>query len=252
MDAIKFLGTAGARFVMMKQLRATGGLWLTLDDITLLIDPGPGSLVRCLTSKPKLDPQTLDGIVLTHRHLDHANDINIMIEAMTKGGFEKKGIVLAPHDALDVDPVVLQYVRAYVNEIKPLELHQKYTIGTVHITPAVQHKHGVETFGLNIQSTNHSLSLIVDTEYFEGLEDHYTGDLFIINVVRYEPRPGIQHLCVKDVETILQNKQPKRCVLTHFGMTLLKAKPWDVAEMLSKKTGVDVIAARDGMTLTLD
>ena len=96
MNKMKFLGTAGARFVVTRQLRKSGGIWLTLDDTNILIDPGPGSLNRCFSSKPKLNPLDLDGIILTHRHLDHSNDINIIIEAMTNGGFKKKGIVFAP------------------------------------------------------------------------------------------------------------------------------------------------------------
>jgi len=74
---IKFLGTAGARYAVTRQLRKSGGIWLSLDETQLLIDPGPGSLVRCLSSKPSLNPIQLDGIVLSHRHIDHSNDINI-------------------------------------------------------------------------------------------------------------------------------------------------------------------------------
>ena len=44
MSFIKFLGTAGARFVVMKQLRASGGVWLSLGKTNLYIDPGPGAL----------------------------------------------------------------------------------------------------------------------------------------------------------------------------------------------------------------
>ena len=116
MDTLKFLGTAGARFVVSKQLRKSGGLWLSIDNTNVLIDPGPGSLIRCLSSKPKLNPMDLDGIILTHRHIDHSNDINILIEAMTNGGFKKKGVVFAPSDALDDDPVILKYVRDYVEK----------------------------------------------------------------------------------------------------------------------------------------
>ena len=38
---IKFLGTSGARFVMIKQLRASGGIWISCQGTQVLIDPGP-------------------------------------------------------------------------------------------------------------------------------------------------------------------------------------------------------------------
>jgi hypothetical protein len=40
-----------------------------------------------------------------------------MIEAMTEGGFKKRGVLFAPEDALEGDPVVLKYLRNYVKEI---------------------------------------------------------------------------------------------------------------------------------------
>ncbi|HAP31749.1 MAG TPA: hypothetical protein DCQ14_01645 [Firmicutes bacterium] len=43
-DFIKFLGTAGARFVVSRQLRASGGIWFALGGEQILVDPGPGSL----------------------------------------------------------------------------------------------------------------------------------------------------------------------------------------------------------------
>ncbi|HQP91879.1 MAG TPA: MBL fold metallo-hydrolase, partial [Candidatus Omnitrophota bacterium] len=126
---IKFLGTAGARFVMIKQLRASGGLWLRSKDVNVLVDPGPGCIVRCAASRPKLDPTKLNAIILTHRHLDHVSDVNVMIEAMTEGGFKKRGVVFLPHDAIDEDPVILKHARGYAGRIEPLEPENKYTIG---------------------------------------------------------------------------------------------------------------------------
>lgn len=253
MNKIKFLGTAGARFVVMKQLRKSGGIWLSLDNTNVLIDPGPGSLIRCLTSKPKLNPMDLDGIILTHRHLDHSNDINIMIEAMTNGGWKKRGVVFAPSDALEKDPVILKYVRVYVDKIEILREKGEYKIGNITFTTPVKHvHHNVETYGLNIKGKKASISLISDTNYFDGLESYYTGDVLIINVVRVDDSLKIEHLSLKDAEKIIAKNKPKLAILTHFGMTMIKAKPWELAEKLSKKLGVKVIAASDGMEVNLD
>jgi len=45
--------------------------------------------------------------------------------------------------------------------------------------------------------------------------------------------------------------KPKAAILTHFGMSVWRAQPWKIAEQLTQRTGVKVIAARDGMTLDL-
>jgi ribonuclease BN (tRNA processing enzyme) len=252
MNTIKFLGTAGARFVVMKQLRASGGIWLHLDDTNILIDPGPGSLLRCLSSRPKLNPQDLDGIILTHRHLDHANDINIMIEAMTNGGFKKKGAVFAPSDALEDDAVIFKYVRTQVDRIEILREKGKYRLGNISFTTPIRMKHGVETYGLNIRGKSQTISLITDTDYFKNLASHFKGDILIINVVLLEDKSIIEHLSIHDAEQIIAQNKPRLAILTHFGMGMIKVKPWDLAEALSKKIHVPIIAARDGMELDLD
>ena len=186
MNKIKFLGTAGARFVLIRQLRASGGIWITLDDTNILIDPGPGSLVKCLSSRPKLNPSDLDAIILTHRHIDHSNDINVMMEAMTNGGFKKRGLVFAPSDALDEDPVILKHFRNHVEKIEVLKEKRTYKIGNISFTTPIKHVHGVESFGLNIFGNNNSISLITDTKYFQGLENYYKENILIINVVLTE------------------------------------------------------------------
>ena len=252
MDFIKFLGTAGARFVMIKQLRSSGGIWVSLDDTNVLIDPGPGSLIRCLSSKPRLDPKNLDGIILTHRHIDHSNDINLMIEAMTNGGFKKKGKVFAPKDALEDEPVIFKYAREQVEEVIELHEGEEYSIKNIRFDTPVRHLHGVETYGINIYGKGITISLISDTKYFDGLESFYKGDILILNVIRLEPRDDILHLSLKDAERIISKNRPKLSVLTHFGMTMLKAKPWELAENLSKKLNLKVVAANDGMVIDIE
>jgi len=259
-DCIKFLGTAGARFVVSKQLRSSGGMWLSLNNTQMLIDPGPGTLVRCVHSRPRLDPVQLDGIVLTHRHLDHCGDVNAMIEAMTQGGFKRKGIIFAPSDALEEDPVVLRYARDYVDGVVTLKEGGQYTIGNISFSTPIKHQHGgVETYGLNIYRDTKSnrgakplISLIVDTRYFPALVDYYTGSILILNVVQATPMEGVDHLDVMGAQRIIAAVRPKLAILTHFGMTMLRAKPWEVAGRIKRDTGHDVVAASDGMAVDLE
>ena len=52
---IIFLGTGGDSIVVGKQLRASGGIILQIDDNQFHIDPGPGALVRARQErKPSL------------------------------------------------------------------------------------------------------------------------------------------------------------------------------------------------------
>jgi len=248
-DTITFLGTAGARFVVIRQFLASGGAWLTLGDSQILFDPGPGCLVQA--AKRKLDPVELDAIILSHRHLDHSGDINIMIEAMTDGGRQKRGTVFAPADALNQDPVILSYLRSYPQDIQLLTEGGSYTINDVSFKTPVRHKHPVETYGFVFQTPRHIFSWITDTRYFDGLAGYYEGDLLIINVVRLTPGAPIDHLALPEVKSIIEELRPRIAVLTHFGMTMWRAKPWELAKQLTEETGVSVVAARDGMKFDL-
>lgn len=255
-DFIKFLGTAGARFVVTKQLRASGGVWFCLEGVNFLVDPGPGSLVRCLSSKPKLDPARLEAILLSHLHIDHSNDINIMIEAMTEGGFKPRGDVFVPRDALE-EPVVLPYVRSYCKQIHTLHRGGHYTVaGKVRFSTPVLHQHGPETYGFLFDTSRRRIAYITCTKFFPDLEKAYSGDVLILHVVRYQaeqdPQKAIKHLTVEDARRLIRAIRPRTAILTHFGMTMLRAKPWEVAAALSKETGVEVIAASDGLRYTFD
>ena len=251
MAFLKFLGTAGARFVMIEQLRSSGGIWVSYKDTNVLIDPGPGSIVRCAASRPKLNPTKLDGVILTHRHLDHSNDINVMIEAMTEGGFKKRGVVFCPADAINEDSIILKHAFNFPEKIEILEANKDYAVGNFKFQTSLRHIHPVETFGLKFNLGETRVGLLTDTRFFKELEEFYKTDILIISVVFFEPHPGIDHLCLNDAEEIIRACKPKKAILTHFGMTMLRAKPHIQAASLSKRLGITVEAAYDGMSLNL-
>lgn len=252
---IKFLGTGGARFVVSRQLRHSGGMWCSFLGKNILIDPGPGTLVRCLSSRPKLNPESLDAIILTHRHLDHSSDANIMIEAMTGGRVQKKGIVLVPSDAVSCEePVIFSYLLKSIEKVEILKEGSTYSIGDIQLSTPVRHLHSAETYGLKFSLEDKKISFISDTAYFPELIEHYRSDFLIINVVLFEhPRYSkIEHLDLDNCRKIIEQIKPKKAVITHFGLTMLRKDPRKLAEQLTSETGVQVISAYDGMTLNVD
>ncbi len=244
-DIIVFLGTAGARVMVTNQILASGGAWLNLGGTQILVDPGPGCLIQAV--KRKLDPTKLRAILLSHKHLDHSNDINIMIEAMTEGGRKHRGIVFAPGDALTHSSVIFSYLRSFSEDIKILTEGGSYFVNGVSFKTPVRHQHPVETYGFVFETPNHTFSWITDSQYFDKLPDYYRGEVIIINVVRLAPGAPVAHLSLPEARLIIEKIKPKTAILTHFGMTMWRAKPWELAKRLTEETGVSVIAARDGM-----
>lgn len=248
-DYIKFLGTAGARFVMIRQLRASGGMWISCSGTNVLLDPGPGSLVRCTLARPRLDPGLLDAVIVTHRHLDHSSDINVIIEAMTAGGFKKRGIIFCPQDALTKDSIILDYAAQLPERIVALAPGRAYRAGDFRFRTSMPHLHPVETYGLKFSLNGTSVGLLTDTRYFPGLRKFYKTDVLIISVVFLEARPEVAHLCLSDAAAIIRDLRPQKVILTHFGMSMLKADPNLQAKILARRLGINVQAAYDGMTL---
>jgi ribonuclease BN (tRNA processing enzyme) len=261
-DVITFLGTGGARFMIVRQLLASGGLWLNLGGTEILVDPGPGCIVH--STKRKFRADKLSAIILSHRHLDHSADLNIMVEAMTVGGFRRHGWLFAPADAFGDEPVIFSFLKDYLEGVTVLREGGTYSVNNVSFTTPIRHIHSVETYGILFRTPEHTFSYIADSRYFDGLCQAYGGDLLIINVVFLTPKPLVaqppvrgkskipsDHLSVPDAEHIIRELKPKAAILTHFGMTMWRAKPWEVAEKLSQQTGVRVLAARDGMRFDL-
>jgi len=255
-DFIKFLGTAGARIVVAKQLRSSAGTYMSISGTRVILDPGPGTLVRCASSKPRIEGADIDGIILTHRHIDHSTDVNVMIECMTEGGFKKRGVLFAPEQCLSGDdPVVLRYVRAFLDDIVVLKAHAEYSLGSLTFHTRGLHKHPVETYGLSFESHMGKISFIIDTEFFPELIEWYSGSaVLVMNVVRLKPHGSgdVMHLCLDDARKLITSIKPSRAIITHLGMSMLRAKPWELAEELKEETGVDVIAATDGKMIELN
>jgi phosphoribosyl 1,2-cyclic phosphodiesterase len=262
MISIRFLGTGGARFVVAKQIRASGGMWYRFEPspgeapgpVTQIhVDPGPGALVRATSAVPPCDPGELDAIALSHKHLDHAGDVNVMIEAMTSGGFRRRGALLAPRDAFEGEPVIFPYAARFVMTRHMLEERGgPYSVNDVEIRTSVKHLHGVETYGMHFSYRGTTVSYLPCGRYFEGLAEDYAAhapDVLIVNVLRFRDTLKVDHLNLDEARGILAHVKPKVAVLTHFSTKMLEQRPELLAQALEDELGFRVFAAYDGWLL---
>ena len=240
------MGTAGARFMVAKQLAASGGLYIESEQARISLDPGPGAIVQY--TKRKVDLAKLDAIVLSHRHLDHAGDVNVMIEAMTEGGFAHRGRLFCPSDALDDDPVVLQYLRRFPQEVIRLAPETSYSVNDIEFTTTARHVHQAETYGFRFGDR---LGWVTDSAYSDGIAEQHKAEVMVIHIVLMQCRPELPHLCLDDAERIIRDANPRLAILTHYGMTVWRAHPWELAARLTERLGIEVKAARDGMSVEL-
>ena len=254
-NSIRFLGTAGGRWVVAKQMRASGGIYLQLEGKRILMDPGPGSLVRCALANPPIEVAELDGILLTHAHIDHCNDVNIIIDAMTAGGIFRRGTLFAPRQCIEGEnAVVYNYVRRFLHEIVAIEPSGAYAFGDLRFSTSIPHDHGVDTFGVKFHLRDTTLGFLLDTRYFPELPGAYADtDVLVVyaTFVDRPHKPQIKHLCVQDVRDIARGAQPKKIILTHFGREFLEESPEKIAAELTDELGIEVIAAEDGMSVGL-
>jgi len=245
-----FLGTAGGRYVVAKQLRASAGTLLKINNSYLLLDPGPGTLVYL--AKRKIPLNKIEVIVVSHQHLDHSADLNIIVDAITEGGFKKRGVVYLTESSLK-DPILLPYLQSYIKKLEILKPYTLYEESPFKFKTTGLLKHTAENYGFIFELPNgKNLGFITDTAYFEGLEKEFkSAHILVINVVRFTPMEGVLHLSISDVKKILKSLKPEMAILTHFGMTMLRNNPFKIAQTLSKELNLKILSAYDGMKVNL-
>ncbi len=255
MSSIIFLGTAGSNAVMAKQVRSSGGIILQLDELQLHLDPGPGALNKAKEYGINLAHNT--AVLVSHNHLNHCNDLNAVIDAMTHSGLEHHGIVLGSKSVLQpfdgTHPFLTRYHRSLVEKVIPLEKSHKVGIELIEINALPAEHTDPTALGFKFFCPRFTLSYSGDTMLTPHLLDGLAGsDIVILNV----PFPGnkatAMNLDTEAAITIVAKVKPKLAILTHFGIEMIKADPMNEARDVQRATGVPTIAATDGLKITPD
>lgn len=256
MTRLTFLGTGGGRFCTIHQKRATGGLYVHDPGLGMHIDPGPGALTRAHTAG--IDPTGTNAILVSHAHTDHASDTAVLVKAMTRGGLERRGALLASRSVLEgaagYGPAIDPHHLALPERVELMEPGFETLVSDQASVKATRAEHSdPTTIGFQFVLSNAVLSTITDTAAFSGLVDEHRGsDILVIEAARPHDDPLPHHLAAHETAQIIETLRPRLAILDKFGMKMIAHGPEKTASRITRETGVPTIAATDGMEVFID
>ena len=180
-------------------------------DTKILLDCGSGAVSRYRAVYP--GPLTLDAIVLSHMHADHAGEIDLVRYILEFGLGRKPLPVYAPETERLAYPVF---------DPVPVSDGTEAKVGSLTLRFA-EVRHAVRTFGVRITDKNgRSLFYTGDTGLFDGLTDAAKdADLLLADaclVDESNPKFLKNHMTLDQVANLRKDANCKRAVLTHrFG-----------------------------------
>lgn len=255
---IIFLGTGGGRVNLIKQIRATAGFRINSASANIHVDPGPGALLHSI--KCRQDLLALDAIIVTHDHTDHVTDARVLIEAMSNYALKKRGILIGSRSVIDgkdgQDRGIGQWHQEKAQTVYSASFGQRKKFqtgkGSFEIECFGMKHEDPTTFGFKLWMDGKVIGYISDTEAMPSLGEDFSGcDALIINCIKPENDGYGGHLMLKDVVDITRKARPRTCLITHFGLKMIKAGPSKEALMAEGASGVKTIAAKDGMKITV-
>lgn len=246
MAKITFLGTGGDAYTVGRQLLGAGGIIVEIASNQFHLDPGPGSLPAA--KEFGIDLRHNVAVLVSHNHLNHAHDLNAVLSAMTYGGLDPHGVVLASKSVVNSEHSRLHPHNARFAE-KVLSVSDTPRVGInsvdIRITPT---SHSDSTgVGFILSGRGHQIGYTSDTRLTQEVAEAFSGvDTLIVCVSRLDSEDRTQNLSPADVIELVNIAQPKTVVLTHFSQQLLKYGTRRVGREISSEVDAHVIVASDG------
>jgi ribonuclease BN (tRNA processing enzyme) len=244
-----FLGTGGDAIVVGKQMRLAGGIVFQVEENQFHIDPGPGAVAKAKDNGVNL--RSTVAILVSHAHLNHCNDANAAISAMTLGGMDPKGVLVTNKSAYNgsetIEPCISKYHKTLIEKNLILEPGQRVGINEIDIIATHTVHSDPDAIGFRFVCPKFTVGYTGDTGYSQQLiNDFKDTDILILNVVHPKDKQDQYLLNVDDAVRLLKELKPKLAIITHFG---IKIEDLSEVRNIQRETGVETIAAKDGMMI---
>lgn len=242
------LGTAGDSTTMGKQVVASGGIVLIDDDIHIHVNPGPGSLI--CAKQWDIPIRNTDVLVMTQNSVLQAGDANALVDAMSLGGLDVKGVVLCPqsvvHPTSEGSPLLSIQSRQFVEKVIVLKSEDKVGIGDIQIIPCKTHRDESECLGYIIKTSRFSIGLMPYPDVSKDRILQYKNcDVLVLLSVTEQKSEDVYDKIV----SVVKQSKPKLAVLSGYSFQVLREDPLALAREVQKSSGVQTIAAKDGLAI---
>ncbi len=268
MVSLLILGAGGA---IPTPERGPAAYWLDLAGRGLLIDPGPGALVRLVRDPHGPDSiDTLDTVLVTHLHLDHCADLAPLLFAL------RSPVLPSTRPLQLIGPRGLS---GYLERLRELYGRwvepEKRSLEVLEIAPGdslvpgpddglwrvvetpdgpsvtafaadhAEHRFSEDNLGLEIRDED-GRRLVFSSDSGPGgdLPDRARGaDLLVLECTTPDAYEMDGHLSPARVAALCAEAAPRRVVLTHIFPDVAREDP---ASLVASRWGGPVVAAVDG------
>ena len=248
---ILFLGTGGDISITGKNIRSSGGIIIQTQNCQFHIDPGIGAVLNA--AQYGIDIREHTAILVSHAHTNHAGELGSLLCALSHNGLDRHGVVVASKSVCqglhDNIPRLTPFHKSCVEKVIMSEAGNRIGIEDVEIQALPTHHNDASTIGFRITTPEFVVSYTSDTVFDKDLAQHYKGSNILILNALYPFENEGEGLSSSDVVKIIKATMPNLAVITHFGSKMLQANPLYESREIQKQTGVQVIAADDGLCI---
>ena|SRR3989344_1075024 len=251
MPLLTFLGIAGNNAVT-SNLLSSGGIVLNYKRYQIHIDPGTGALLSA--REHGINPAHTNIILVSHNHLSHCNDLNLLIDAMTYKGIDQRGMLIADESVIHGTnlerPILSRTHQKYLEKIMVLPQGQNINLPSINIQGLKTQHSNPTTIGFKLTTEEFTIVYSSDTGYFDEMLSLYKDtDILILNTPFSDKTKSENNLNTKNAFSLISTLKPKLAILTHFSKEMLKENPLYTARDIQKQTNIQTMTAKEGYSI---